>query len=545
MNFKDFKKVDVTKTHTVFQHPNGHTIHISHDSLTPEQKKQMRGIPVQSAMDKLRERHSSKGVERMYEGGETPYYSPQEKEQMESDPEYAKFLAKVKTEHPEAYAEMDRKAKAMEMLKSTEQPTAPVVPPMQATPVMQSQPTVSAAKPSFNLDLNQYLPQQPQQPNETVAQQPQQPTDVYRKSLETETKAGQEIKNIQQQEQEQQAKSIQGVMTQLQQTANYYTQEKDRVRKMRERVQREVLDQDIDPNRYVGNMSTMGRVSTALGLILGGIGAGMTGGKNLAFEALQNAIDRDVDAQKLQLDKKNNLLTAYYKIYGDMEQAEAATKAQLMSMAQMQAGLITAKSQSKQAEQQNAILQAQAAAKIQQYDDAVAQVSADKQLSEITKVPTAPKPSDEQVFSYIDRKPTSDKQKDSAKEAYVEYFSGLEGIEVLKQLMNDQAKLSELTSYRSPADRAQLLSTYKVALAPIVKSVTGETRMSDQEFKTFVDPLISKVYTDPETIKKQINILIQSKFPDMKKQLLKLKGVGLHYEMPLLEQTIPSIPGKK
>lgn len=295
----------------------------------------------------------------------------------------------------------------------------------------------------------------------------------------------------------------------------------------------------------MGSMGTVGRISTALGLILGGMGSGLTGGKNLAFEALQNAIDRDVDAQKLQLDKKNNLLTAYYKIYGDMEQAEAATKSQLMSMAQMQAGLITAKSQSKQAEQQNIILQAQTAAKIQQYDDAVAQVSADKQLSEMTKVPTAVKPTDEQVFSYIDRKSTSDKQKDLAKEAYTEYFSGLEGVEVLKQLMNDQAKLAELTSYKSPADRAQLLATYKVALAPIVKGVTGETRMSDQEFKTFINPLISKVYTDPETVKKQINILIQSKFPEMKKQLLRLKGVGLHYEMPLLEETIPSIPGKK
>ena len=148
MNFKDFKKVDVTKTHTIFKHPDGHLIHIANDKIPASLKKEMRDIPSQSAMEKLREQREavkmskgglyenihakreriaegsgekmrkpgSKGAPteeafkqaaktaKMADGGTVPYFSEQEKQNMAEDPEYAQFLTKVKTENPEAYA---------------------------------------------------------------------------------------------------------------------------------------------------------------------------------------------------------------------------------------------------------------------------------------------------------------------------------------------------------------------------------------------------------------------------------------------------------
>jgi hypothetical protein len=57
-------------------------------------------------------------------------------------------------------------------------------------------------------------------------------------------------------------------------------------------------NQKIDPNHYMGSMDTGQRIQSAIGLILGGMGAGLTGGPNVAMVMLNQQIDRDIDAQK-------------------------------------------------------------------------------------------------------------------------------------------------------------------------------------------------------------------------------------------------------
>lgn len=62
----------------------------------------------------------------------------------------------------------------------------------------------------------------------------------------------------------------------------------------------------FDPDHYRKNMSTGQHVSTAIALILGGLGSGMTGGPNLAAQMLQKRIDADIDAQKMNYEKARN-----------------------------------------------------------------------------------------------------------------------------------------------------------------------------------------------------------------------------------------------
>ena len=57
------------------------------------------------------------------------------------------------------------------------------------------------------------------------------------------------------------------------------------------------INTTVDPNRYFASMSTGGKIATALGLVLGGIGAG-NDGVNRAVGVIDNAINRDVEAQK-------------------------------------------------------------------------------------------------------------------------------------------------------------------------------------------------------------------------------------------------------
>lgn len=78
----------------------------------------------------------------------------------------------------------------------------------------------------------------------------------------------------------------------------------------RDAVAKDIADNKISASQYMDSKGTLGKVSTAIGLILGGIGSGLTGGSNVALDFLNKQIDRNLDAQRLDLGRKQNLLTA-------------------------------------------------------------------------------------------------------------------------------------------------------------------------------------------------------------------------------------------
>lgn len=80
--------------------------------------------------------------------------------------------------------------------------------------------------------------------------------------------------------------------------------------------------------RYVDNMSTGGKIRTALGLILGGIGSGMTHGPNVAFQYLQKQIDNDLEEQKSNIGTKKGLLAHNMQQMGNIRDAYTMTKIQ-------------------------------------------------------------------------------------------------------------------------------------------------------------------------------------------------------------------------
>lgn len=116
-----------------------------------------------------------------------------------------------------------------------------------------------------------------------------------------------------------------------------------------------VTNQKIDPNRIWSNVSTGGKVGAAIGILLSGIGSGLTGQKNMAMEVINDAINRDIDAQKTELGKKHTLLSINMQKYGRLDQATMATSAQLNSMLQGQIAAAAAKSQNAQTKQNAAL----------------------------------------------------------------------------------------------------------------------------------------------------------------------------------------------
>lgn len=124
-----------------------------------------------------------------------------------------------------------------------------------------------------------------------------------------------------------------------QQTVNKLTQEKvdydshlSDIESERTAVLHDIENSHIDPSRYLGSLNTTSRVATAIGLVLGGLGAGLTGGKNPALEFLNNQIDRDIDAQKAELGKKETILSANMKRFQDLNQAHQMTKLNMLDI---------------------------------------------------------------------------------------------------------------------------------------------------------------------------------------------------------------------
>lgn len=93
-------------------------------------------------------------------------------------------------------------------------------------------------------------------------------------------------------------------------------------------MQKDIADQHINPKRYIENMSTGSHIATGIGLILGGLGSGLTHGPNLAFQHFQSQIDRDIQSQKDELGKKENLLSHNLRATGDLRSATELTRLQ-------------------------------------------------------------------------------------------------------------------------------------------------------------------------------------------------------------------------
>lgn len=116
-----------------------------------------------------------------------------------------------------------------------------------------------------------------------------------------------------------------------------------------DKIRNDIATQKIDPTRVWSNMSTGNRVLAGISIFLGGVAGGMQGTDNKALKIINDAIDRDIDTQKSELGKKQNLLAINLQKYRNIQDAAAATKAQLMAVTQAQVQSAAAKAGGKQA----------------------------------------------------------------------------------------------------------------------------------------------------------------------------------------------------
>lgn len=91
-----------------------------------------------------------------------------------------------------------------------------------------------------------------------------------------------------------------------------------------------IQQHDINPRHFEESMTTGKKVTTALGLILGGVAAGKVGSTdNPALKFLNQQIDRDIAAQQQTINNRKTILGGYQQLYGDSIAANAATRISL------------------------------------------------------------------------------------------------------------------------------------------------------------------------------------------------------------------------
>lgn len=115
-------------------------------------------------------------------------------------------------------------------------------------------------------------------------------------------------------------------------------------------LEKAFLDKKIDPERYLSNQGTGTRIASAIGMMLSGIGSGITGQPNLAVQRVNQAIEKDIEAQKEDKSSAMNLWKMNREAFGNDMQANLATQSQLLTVAKTKAMSAAAQSNNAQAQ---------------------------------------------------------------------------------------------------------------------------------------------------------------------------------------------------
>lgn len=248
----------------------------------------------------------------------------------------------------------------------------------------------------------------------------------------------------------------------------------------------------IDPQRYVNNMSTGGKIATAIGLILGGAGSAGSGQPNMAYQMLQNGIEKDIDAQKSELGKNMNLLSFNMQRTNNARLAEQMTRLQDYEMVQSHLRQQADLAATPMAQAQNQIIGGQMNAQIGQLKHNIAMQTAMQGAfsgQNGTGISTEMLPPDvrERVIQLPGGGMRLALDKEGAKEVR-------DQIQTVQPIFDQLNKLSSLGPSAlipgSPA--AQKASAIRAQSIPLINENAGLKRLSGEDIGN-----INQMFTDP------------------------------------------------
>lgn len=275
-----------------------------------------------------------------------------------------------------------------------------------------------------------------------------------------------------------------------------FAESSQRIQSEIQNVVKDYQDGHIDANRMFSNMSGAGKVSTAIGLLLGGIGSALQGGPNVALEFMNKQIDRDIEAQRMEMGKKQNMLSALNMQLGNEKDAAVMAKAIYSDLYASQIAQAAAKSKDPlaQARAMQAIGQIKAAnaPAIQEMSmkQAVLQGQKSGSVGAAQAIPILV-PKDQQQAAYKQLEEIESRQ-----------TAGKE----IRELVAEARKLQKIESrVGEPLDSRARIKALNFKIQPTLKKAMGNLSESDNEraegaFINFLD--------DDKTIDTKMNVLL-------------------------------------
>lgn len=345
MDFSKFKKISSDDKKTVMMHPRGHRIEIAHSGLSKEHVEGLKALKMsdggEATSSHLHDDYSSdmkrQQVQDRYIGHPAPM-NVQERKRLEHSVSERLGGRAVDLSMPTGMADGGEAGKELTLdLEGKNLPQAKV-------PLYQ-QPEIEQAAPYAD-QFGYQPPGAPQATSEQPVTNVQLPASAPAKpspfSNNMAQDMSQQVSNIAQgQQQEAQAMAKYGqqeaVIARQHQNAEYevakhYERKSQEIDSERQAVYNDYKAGHLNPQHYMQSMSGFGKVMTGIGLLLGGISGGFTGGPNPVLEILHKNIDRDMDAQKAEMDKKQNLLSVLNQQFGNLKDATAMAKAMQADM---------------------------------------------------------------------------------------------------------------------------------------------------------------------------------------------------------------------
>jgi hypothetical protein len=136
-------------------------------------------------------------------------------------------------------------------------------------------------------------------------------TSTINKALKESTAAETEKANVAAEEGRRKAVQEQTNLNEQAATSKEWSDKWNAVQDRANQVSDDLANSKLDPERWWKNRNTGQKIAGTIGLILGGIGQAFGGGPNQALALIDKSIERDVDAQKVELGKKENQLSHY------------------------------------------------------------------------------------------------------------------------------------------------------------------------------------------------------------------------------------------
>lgn len=477
MDFSKFKKTKEDAHSTMLQSPEGHSIHIAHAPLSESFRSQLKKLPLQKAKGGM--------VSNYDDGGQV---SDDSSGDQSSPSQQAPVIVNVGTPNTQRDP-----ASMNDMLQRVSQwlPGAP--PPRTDQAVPNSTPTPQAnAAPAMPPPVGGPGPAAVNAPQRRAAAPPA--ADPYstaaraeQSAIQTGIQGEKEKANAIGAEGTQEAAAYQGQQERLQNFQDQYQQNYQNLENERQSFVQDMQDDHIDPEHYWTNHS---KTSTAIGLILGGIGSGLTGGPNMAQQLLEHMKDQDLRSQEANLGKKKSLLDANLRQFGNLHEATMATRV-------MQNDMLVSKIN--QIASQNANPKAQAQAKIaiapllQQSAQLQQQLALRKTLTgnQGDQIDPARRLEALKVNKFIDDKQYEQGNKElsvaeKTQAAHQAADEAIDGI-VKEQTLGNRVL--------NPIQSAQQIKALRARLVPLIMDSSPSKRLTEESLNSEIDPFIPRFST--------------------------------------------------